>query len=318
MSKEIQYSIVIPSFNEEKSVLILLEKISNLFISKVKITDFEIVFVDDGSTDDSYQLVKNWMQNKKLQMTLIRFRNNRGKSYALNAGFKEALGEIILTLDADLQDEPNELFNLINKINQDYDLVSGWKRKRNDPWSKTIPSLFFNFVTSFISGVKLHDFNCGLKAYKSEVVKDLNLYGELHRYIPLLAAWRGYRVTEIPVKHHKRKYGYTKYGVERYLRGFLDLITVTFLNKYLKRPLHLFGSVGLIFLFIGILILLYFTALWFLGVGIGFRPLFFLGILMIISGLQSFFFGLLGDMLASSTNSDQRYITLKNKKDISI
>ena len=298
--------------------MILLEKISNLFISKVKITDFEIVFVDDGSTDDSYQLVKNWMQNKKLQMTLIRFRNNRGKSYALNAGFKEALGEIILTLDADLQDEPNELFNLINKINQDYDLVSGWKRKRNDPWSKTIPSLFFNFVTSFISGVKLHDFNCGLKAYKSEVVKDLNLYGELHRYIPLLAAWRGYRVTEIPVKHHKRKYGYTKYGVERYLRGFLDLITVTFLNKYLKRPLHLFGSVGLIFLFIGILILLYFTALWFLGVGIGFRPLFFLGILMIISGLQSFFFGLLGDMLASSTNSDQRYITLKNKKDISI
>ncbi len=315
MSKEIKYSIVIPSFNEEESLLTLLEKIKDIFSSKVKLSEFEIVFVDDGSTDDSYELVKNWMQNTKMQMTLIRFRRNRGKSYALNAGFNESLGEIILTIDADLQDEPEELFNLINKLNKDFDLVSGWKKNRNDPWNKTIPSLFFNLITSFISGVKLHDFNCGLKAYKNEVVKDLNLYGELHRYIPLLAAWRGYRVSEIPVKHNKRKYGYSKYGIERYLRGFLDLITVTFLNKYLKRPLHLFGSVGLIFLFTGITILLYFTFLWFMGIGIGFRPLFFLGILMIISGLQSFFFGLLGDMLASSSNSDQRYLIIKNKKE---
>ena len=313
MSNNIQYSIVIPSFNEEGSVIILLEKIRSIFLSKVQASEFEIVFVDDGSTDNSYFLVENWMQNTKMQMTLIRFRTNRGKSYALNAGFKEALGKVILTLDADLQDEPKELFNLIKKLNEDYDLVSGWKRNRNDPLSKTIPSLLFNSFTAFISGVKLHDFNCGLKAYRSEVVKDLNLYGELHRYIPLLAVWRGFRVSEIQVKHHKRKFGKSKYGLERYMRGFLDLITVTFLNKYLKRPLHLFGSVGLIFLFIGILILIYFTSLWFLGIGIGFRPLFFLGILMIIAGLQSFFFGLLGDMIASSNKNDQSYFLVKKK-----
>ena len=315
MKIDVKYSIVIPSYNEEKSLLILLEKIKSIFLEKVKLSDFEIVFIDDGSTDDSYRLVENWMNNTKVQMTIIRFRKNRGKSYALNAGFKEALGKVILTLDADLQDEPYELFNLIAKLDQDYDLVSGWKKQRNDPLTKTIPSLLFNFVTSFISGVKLHDFNCGLKAYRSEVVKDINLYGELHRYIPLLAAWRGYKVTEIPVKHHKRKFGHTKYGVERYLRGFLDLITVTFLNKYLKRPLHLFGGVGLIFLFIGLIILVYFTILWFMGIGIGFRPLFFLGILMIIAGLQSFFFGLLGDMLASYSNTEQSYITVKNNID---
>ena len=311
MTNNIIYSIIVPSFNEEKSILILLEKIKYLFTSRFDLDEFEVIFVDDGSTDNSYFLVENWTENNNLLMNLIRFRTNRGKSYALNAGFKEALGEVILTLDADLQDEPEELFNLIDKLNEDYDMVSGWKKFRKDPLNKTIPSKFFNFVTSFISGVKLHDFNCGLKAYKSEVVKDLNLYGELHRYIPLLVVWRGFKVTEIPVKHNKREFGYSKYGIERYMRGFLDLITVTFLNKYLRRPLHLFGSVGLIFFLLGFGILFYFTILWFLGVGIGFRPLFFLGILMIISGLQCFFFGLLGDMLASTNNYNQSYFSKK-------
>ena len=308
-----EYSIIIPAYNEKDSILILLEKIKSIFLNNTNLENFEIIFIDDGSTDNTYLIAKEWFIKEELNYSLINFRVNRGKSYALDAGFKESSGEIILTIDADLQDEPDELFNLINKLKNNYDLVSGWKRNRKDPLNKTIPSLFFNKFTSFISGVKIHDFNCGLKAYRKDVVKDINLYGELHRYIPLLAAWRGFRIAEVPVKHHRRKYGYSKYGIERYLRGFLDLVTIIFLNKYLKRPLHLFGSIGIILLFFGVLIESYLTILWFLGDPIGSRPLLFFGILLIISGLQSFFFGLLGDMLASTNFKNPPYKIEKHK-----
>ncbi len=308
-----EYSIIIPAYNEKDSILILLEKIKSIFLNNTNLENFEIIFIDDGSTDNTYLIAKEWFIKEELNYSLINFRVNRGKSYALDAGFKESSGDIVLTIDADLQDEPDELFNLINKLKNNYDLVSGWKRNRNDPLNKTLPSLFFNKFTSFISGVKIHDFNCGLKAYRKDVVKDINLYGELHRYIPLLAAWRGFRIAEVPVKHHRRKYGYSKYGIERYLRGFLDLVTIIFLNKYLKRPLHLFGSIGIILLFFGVLIESYLTILWFLGDPIGSRPLLFFGILLIISGLQSFFFGLLGDMLASTNFKNPPYKIEKHK-----
>ena len=308
-----EYSIIIPAYNEKDSILILLEKIKSIFLNNTNLENFEIIFIDDGSTDNTYLIAKEWFIKEELNYSLINFRVNRGKSYALDAGFKESSGDIVLTIDADLQDEPDELFNLINKLKNNYDLVSGWKRNRKDPLNKTLPSLFFNKFTSFISGVKIHDFNCGLKAYRKDVVKDINLYGELHRYIPLLAAWRGFRIAEVPVKHHRRKYGYSKYGIERYLRGFLDLVTIIFLNKYLKRPLHLFGSIGIILLFFGVLIESYLTILWFLGDPIGSRPLLFFGILLIISGLQSFFFGLLGDMLASTNFKNPPYKIEKHK-----
>ena len=308
-----EYSIIIPAYNEKDSIQILLTKIKSIFLKNTNLENFEIIFVDDGSTDNTYFIAKEWFIKNSVNYSLINFKLNRGKSYALDAGFKESSGDIVLTIDADLQDDPNEFFNLINKLKNNFDLVTGWKRNRNDPINKTLPSFVFNKFTSFISGIKIHDFNCGIKAYRKEVIKDINLYGELHRYIPLLAAWRGYRIGELAVKHHRRKYGHSKYGIERYLRGFLDLITITFLNKYLKRPLHLFGSIGLILLFFGILIESYLTILWFMGAAIGSRPLFFFGILLIISGLQSFFFGLLGDMLASSNLKNPTYQIEKNQ-----
>lgn len=310
-------TIIIPAYNEAGSLPLLLAKVRDVLLARFQDPRLVgVIVVDDGSTDDTSMVVEQWARQNEIPLNLIRFRKNRGKSAALSVAFGESTGSIVVTMDADLQDDPEEINKLIDKLNEGYDLVSGWKQTRKDPIMKRWPSRLFNWVTSLISGVRLRDFNCGLKAYRSEVVKEIKLYGELHRYIPVLAAWRGFRIAEIPVKHHARQFGKSKFGIERYARGFLDLLTVLFLSRYEGRPLHLFGGIGLIFISIGMAIEFYFVVLWFSGVGIGQRPLFFLGILLIIAGLQSFFFGLLGDMLASSAeNSAQFSVTKHNSGD---
>jgi glycosyltransferase involved in cell wall biosynthesis len=221
----------------------------------------------------------------------------------LTVGFAEARGAIVITMDADLQDDPQEIPSLLNKLAEGFDLVSGWKYPRRDPLTKTLPSKLFNWATSRLSGVRLHDFNCGFKAYRREVVKEIRFYGDLYRYIPVLAHWQGFRVTEVPVRHHPRQFGQSKYGISRFLRGFFDLITILYLTQYIHRPLHLFGGVGLLSLGTGTMINLYLTVLWFLGERpIGNRPLLTLGVLLMIIGVQFIFFGLLAEMLTSVSN----------------
>ena len=219
-------------------------------------------------------------------------------------GFLRAKGGYVITMDADLQDDPAEISNLIAKLDEGYDLISGWKRKRHDPITKTAPSKLFNFTTQLLTGIKIHDFNCGLKGYRSEVIKAIPVYGELHRYLPVLAHWQGFRVGEIEVEHHARKFGKTKFGFRRFFSGFFDLLTVLFITRYRQKPMHLFGFLGLVSLFIGSVISLYLSVLWFQGYGIGHRPLLFLGVLLIIVGVQSFSLGLIGDMLTSTKNEN--------------
>ncbi|HNE84677.1 MAG TPA: glycosyltransferase family 2 protein, partial [bacterium] len=256
-------SVVIPLFNEEESLPELTEKIHTV-ASRMGVV-YEIIFVDDGSTDNSYTVIQK-LKQQYAAVKALRFRKNFGKSTALSEGFKMATGTYVITMDADLQDDPEEIPHLVNKLQEGNDLVSGWKKVRHDPISKTIPSRFFNYVTRVMSGIRLHDFNCGLKAYRREVVKDVNLYGELHRYIPVLTKWEGYRrITEIVVHHHPRKYGQSKFGLSRFLKGFLDLITVVFLTRYVKRPLHFFGFFGSLSLLAGLGICGYLSFDWFLG-----------------------------------------------------
>ncbi len=311
MKEEIQkdnlyISVVIPLLNEEDS----LEELSKLLtfnLTKIAVDSWEVIFIDDGSTDKSYEIIKKiCKENNKFKS--IRFRRNYGKSAALSVGFKRAEGDIIITMDADLQDDPNELENLVNKINEGYDLVSGWKKKRYDPISKTLPSKFFNWVTSKAAGIKLHDFNCGLKAYTNEAAKSLNVYGEMHRFLPALSFRDGFKVTEIPVLHHPRKHGISKFGASRFLKGFLDLITVIFLTRFIKRPLHLFGTLGFLCVFVGLGIDIYLTIEWMLGLTyISERPLAILGIALIIVGVQFVSMGLLGEMLVRNSAKDQNY-----------
>jgi glycosyltransferase involved in cell wall biosynthesis len=218
-----------------------------------------------------------------------------------------ASGDIIVTIDADLQDDPAEIPNLIQKINDGYDLVSGWKKQRHDPISKKIPSKLFNIITARVTGIKLHDFNCGLKAYRQEVIKEIPVYGSLHRYLPVLAHWKGFAIGEIIVHHHARKYGATKYGWRRFFDGFFDLFTVLFLTRYRQKPLHLFGFFGMTSLLAGFIISLYLTILWIQGHGIGSRPLLFLGILLIIVGMQSFSIGLIGEMITNLKDEEGSY-----------
>jgi glycosyltransferase involved in cell wall biosynthesis len=267
---------------------------------------YEILFIDDGSTDGSLAKLKE-LRNRDRQVKIVSFRKNYGKSAALSQGFKLAAGEIIITMDADLQDDPEEIPNLIDKINSGFDMVSGWKKKRNDPLSKTIPSKLFNRTTAILTGIRIHDFNCGLKAYRREVVKEIPVYGELHRYLPVLAHWLGYQVGEIVVKHHARRFGKTKYGLRRFFDGFFDLLTVLFLTRYRQKPMHLFGLLGLITFLLGSLILAYLTVLWFIGPGIGNRPLLFLGILLVIVGMQSFSIGLIGEMITNARDEVRIY-----------
>lgn len=293
--KNLDISVVIPVFDEEESLPELEKAISNALS---KTFSYEIIFVDDGSSDNSWAQIRD-LSAQRVFVHGISFSHNYGKSVALQAGFEAAKGEFIVTMDSDLQDDPNEVPEMIQMLKDGYDLVSGWKKERHDPISKTVPSKFFNFVTRKVAGIELHDFNCGLKAYRAEVVKHIYLYGELHRYIPMLAKREGFnRITEKVVKHHPRKYGKTKFGLSRFMNGFLDLITLTFVQKYLQKPMHFFGTVGVLLLLIGGGINLYMAFIkLFFGAGIGERPLLFLGILLMVVGVQFFSTGLLGELI---------------------
>ena len=290
-------SIIVPMYNEEESVKILHQRI----LESIKaLYDYEIIFIDDGSKDKSVQMVKEIIA-EDANVHLIVFRKNFGKAAALQVGFRNATGDIVITMDADLQDDPKEIPRMIEKLDEGYDLVSGWKQKRHDPLEKRLPSKLFNKVTSTLSGVNLHDFNCGFKAYRKEVVDSIDVYGELHRYIPVLAYRKGFRITEIVVEHHAREFGKSKYGFERYLRGLFDSMTVAFLGKFYDRPMYFFGKIGLALCLLGGLICGYLTVLWCLGQAIGGRPLLMLGVLMLILGVQMFSTGFIGDMLVDAT-----------------
>lgn len=295
-------SVIIPLFNEDESLNELSLKIEKVF-ADIKY-NYEVLFLDDGSTDKSFEVIKN-IHRRNQKFHCIKLRRNYGKSAALGKGFKAAKGSIVITMDADLQDDPNEIPELISVINSGYDLVSGWKKVRYDPFIKKHTSKFFNYVTSKLSGIRLHDFNCGLKAYKRDVVKSIRVYGEMHRYIPAIAHLAGFRVTEKVVKHHARKYGVTKFGANRFLNGFFDVLTLSFNHRFLKNPLHFFGFIGLTSSAAGILITLYLTLMkYFENQSISGRPLFFVGIFLIIIGIQFFSIGLLAEMITKTNVMD--------------
>ena len=291
-------SIVIPVFEEEESLEILGAELDEV-LRTVGLAA-EVIFVDDGSRDDSFRVLQRLSERYDF-VRVIRFRRNCRTAAALAAGFREARGEVVVTMDADLQDDPREIPNLLSRLDDGFDLVSGWKKNRQDPITKTVPSKLFNRVTSMVSGLRLHDFNCGLKAYRREVAEDAlpYLYGELYRYLPAIAHWAGYRVGEIPVEHRKRRFGRSKFGTRRLLNGFLDLLSITFVVRFMSTPMHLFGSLGLLSTLGGAAICGYIAFLRFEHGNIQNRhPLLILGVLLIIVGIQLFSTGLLGDMLA--------------------
>ncbi len=298
-------SIVIPLYNEQDS----LDELYKQIVSVMKNLDFdyEIIFIDDGSIDNSIPVIEN-LHSKDQQVKLIQLRKNYGKSAGLSAGFGAATGDIIVTMDADLQDDPGEIPNLLAKLNEGYDLVSGWKKNRRDPFSKRFFSKIYNYFTSKLSGLKLHDFNCGLKAYRKDVINNIKIYGELHRYLPVIAFHKGFKVTEISVTHHHRKYGKSKFGSARFTRGAFDLITITFLTKYNKRPLHLFGLLGLVSFLLGsiISIVLAYQRI-FQDQYLSSRPILFLGVLLIIIGVQFITLGLLGEMITAQKQDGESY-----------
>ena len=299
-------SIVVSLLNEEESLRELFSLI-NETMHRVKMS-YEIIFVDDGSTDKSFEVLTALHAEYPKIIKAIRFRRNYGKSAALSAGFKEAQGEFIITMDADLQDDPNEIPSLIEALGDSYDLVSGWKKKRHDSIIFTFPSRIANAITSKMAGLRIHDLNCGLKVYRKIVAKELKLYGDLYRYIPILAHQAGFRVGEKIVQHHPRKYGHSKYTVGKFYRGFLDLLTILFTAKYIRRPLHLFGVWGIISFIIGAAIDGYLSIEWFLGLtAISNRPLFLVGFLFIIIGVQFISLGLLGEMISRNNRNEEMY-----------
>ena len=289
-------SVVVPLLNEEQSLDALYREIADALDSQSQ--PFEVVFVDDGSTDGSMAALER-LHAETTNVVVVHLRRNFGKAAALQAGFLEAHGDVIVTIDADLQDDPAEIPQLLAKLEEGFDLVSGWKTRRNDPLARRLFSRVFNWATAVVSGVRLHDVNCGLKAYRAEVLRGMRLYGELHRFIPVLASYRGFRIAEIPVNHRARQHGRSRYGSERYLRGFFDLLSVTFMGRYRHRPLHLFGGVGLLMGALGFVILLYLTVLKLWGEGIGHRPLLTLGVLLVVVGIQLISLGLLSEMITS-------------------
>lgn len=287
-------SAVIPAYNEEES----LDKFYPVLSSNLAKLgmEYEIVFVDDGSTDSSLKLMKKFGKKDK-HVRIFSFRKNHGKAEALTLGFEKAKGDYIVTLDADLQDRPEEIKKLLSKAKEGFDLVSGWRHERKDALKTRLSSKFFNFVMSSFWGVHLHDYNCGLKLYKKDAAKSLRLYGGMHRFIPLLVAEKGFAVTEVKVMHDPRRYGISKYGFSKIFKDIPDMFTVLFLSRYAKRPLHFFGMVGGVVSVIGILILLYLTILHFEGKAIGERPLLTFGILLVIAGFQVLFTGFLADLI---------------------
>ena len=298
------FSVVVPLYNEEES---LKELHKRIILSLQSLSDhFEIIFVDDGSTDNSFEVIRD-LGKEDSRVRALRFRKNFGKASALAAGFKEAKGKIIITIDADLQDLPEEIPSLVKRLEEGYDLVSGWKYKRKDPLVRKAASRLFNMVTSFCTGLRLHDFNCGLKCYRREVIDEIHLYGELHRYIPAIANWKGFKIGEVKVGHHPRVYGKSKFGSERYLRGLFDLLTVIMLTKYPEKPLHFFGLLGTILSTMGLAINAYLAFLRLSGKWIGNRPLLLLGILLLILGVQFIFFGLMGELIVFSSQKEISY-----------
>lgn len=305
-------SIVIPLFNEEESLPELEAWIRR--VAAEHDLSYEIIFVDDGSKDNSWQIIEQLAQANH-HVKGIKFRRNYGKSAALQTGFEQARGKVVITMDADLQDSPDEIPDLYRMVTEGgYDLVSGWKQKRHDPLSKTIPSKFFNAVTRWISKIELHDFNCGLKAYRNEVVKSIEVYGEMHRYVPLLAKWAGFtRIGEKVVQHRPRQYGVSKFGLERFINGFLDLLSITFVGKFGKRPMHFFGTMGITSFALGFVILLYLSIakLIYQTYGIADRPLFYFGILTLIIGTQLFVTGFLAELVTRNAPERNQYLIEK-------
>jgi glycosyltransferase involved in cell wall biosynthesis len=289
-------SVVVPVHDEERSVEPLYEELRAALQPLDR--PWEAVFVDDGSTDGSLAALTR-LHAAASNVKVVRLRRNFGKAAALAAGFRHADGDVVVTIDADLQDDPAEIPHLLAKLDEGFDLVSGWKTQRRDPLSRRMLSRIFNGVVGRVSGLRLHDLNCGLKAYRADVVRNLRIYGELHRFLPVLAHDRGYRVTELPVNHRPREHGKSRYGLERYMRGFLDFLTVWFMGRYRHRPLHLFGGLGLAMGAIGTILLLYLTALKLSGEAIGHRPLLTLGVLLVVVGLQFFSLGLLSELITS-------------------
>jgi glycosyltransferase involved in cell wall biosynthesis len=295
-------TVVVPVHDEERSVATLYEELRAALGPLGR--PWEVVFVDDGSTDGSFAALTR-LHAEAVNVEVVRLRRNFGKAAALAAGFRHAGGEVVVTIDADLQDDPAEIPRLLAKLDEGFDLVSGWKTQRRDPLSRRIPSRIFNTVVGRVSGLRLHDLNCGLKAYRADVVRNLRIYGELHRFLPVLAHDRGYRVAELPVNHRPREHGKSRYGVERYFRGLLDFMTVWFMGRYRHRPLHLFGGLGLLLGTIGTALLVYLTVLKLSGEAIGHRPLLTLGVLLAVVGLQFFSLGLLSELITS--HHEERY-----------
>ena len=310
-------SLVIPLLNEEES----LKELHDWIVRTIKPLGFsyEIIFIDDGSTDSSWKILEG-LSKADPNVKGIKFRRNFGKSAALNSGFRAATGNVVITMDADLQDSPEEIPGLYKMISEEsFDLVSGWKKKRHDPLNKTFPSKFFNWVTRKISGIKLHDFNCGLKAYSLEVVKNIEVYGEMHRYIPVIAKNAGFgKIGEKVVAHQSRKYGVTKFGLERFMKGYLDLLSITFVSKFGRRPMHFFGMAGTIMFILGFLAALWLGAqkLWYLQHGIKAilvtsSPYFYLGLTMMIIGSQLFLAGFLAELVSRMAADRNRYLVQK-------
>ena len=310
-SQTLEISIVVPLYNEEESLSELVDQIKK----SLPYRSFELIFVDDGSNDSSWDVIEQLVEVNS-EVKGISLGVNQGKSYALQAGFNEVKGQYIVTMDADLQDDPAEIEQMICSLESGYDLVSGWKKKRFDPISKTIPSKFFNWVTRRAAGIHLHDFNCGLKAYRAEVVAHIQLYGELHRYIPLLAKRAGFgKIKEQIVQHRARKYGRTKFGLSRFINGFLDLITILFVQKYLQKPMHFFGTIGVLLISIGSLINIYLAGIRiFYNAGIGNRPLLFLGILLMVLGVQFLSTGFLGELINKNHIHNRQQVIRKRSE----
>ena len=308
-----QLSIVVPLFNEQESLPDLLEQLylamqekglCRLFEGPIS---FEIIMVDDGSTDSSASVIRNMILSRP-ELRLISFQRNFGKTAALSAGFMAATGDYVCTIDADLQDDPFAIKEMIEKMQEGYDLVSGWKQQRKDPISKTLPSKLFNLVTRLFTGITIHDFNCGLKVYRKEITRRLELRGDMHRYIPVLAEWMGFKIAELPVRHQARQFGTTKYDSSRFFSGLFDFLSVLFITRYLRRPMHFFGMAGLISFILGFTISLYVTLdKILLHKPVSNRPILFLGILLLILGVQLFSTGLLGEMLSTSSSKGSSF-----------
>ena len=306
-------SIVIPLFNEEESITELAQWIDKVL--KKNNLSYEIIFIDDGSNDSSWSVIKN-LKTDNPNVHGIKFRRNYGKSAALNVGFSKASGDVVITMDADLQDSPDEVPELYNLItNDNYDLVSGWKKKRYDPITKTIPTKLFNWAARKASGINLNDFNCGLKAYNKNVVKSIEVYGEMHRYIPILAKWAGFKnIGEKVVEHQSRKYGVTKFGFERFINGFLDLLTVTFISRFGKKPMHIFGTLGTLMFILGLILFLYIggTKLYYIynslpAKNIADQSAFFIALTTMVIGVQLFLSGFIAELVSRNSPDRNNY-----------